>query len=201
MYLFSDSGLNAPTVPDSRIGWKPMDITPGWALFMFFVLGWAYYMVARILMEGSIFNGMRRSVKQRAERSWFFGKVDEMLGCLMCTATEASLWTLGTTTLVLGMHYHLPETVVSAAVGSAAHLSWLTELVLMAMASFALSVAVAGEAWTIKNIFEFNRQKYFNLQESSRLREKELLAKIRRLELQPEGNEIYEFDLITNGGE
>jgi hypothetical protein len=159
-----------------------MTMKPIWFLLVFFVFGWAYYMVARILMEGSIFNGMRRAVKHRAEESGFFAKIDEMLGCLMCTATEAAIWTLGVATFWLGLHYDLPETVVSSIIGRPAELNTLAQVVLMVMASFAISLAVAGEAWAINVVFEYNRGKYFAAKNKWRRREADLLEKIRRLE-------------------
>ena len=166
----------------------------GAALLAFFILGWSYYMVATILMRGSIFAGMRGYVENKADDgSWFFSKVREMLGCVMCTATEAALWTLGVSTFVVGLSYGVIEQIVGAAVGGSVNLPWPAEVLLTAAMSFALSLAVSGQAWAIKTIVEHRERQFLELREGFRTRENELLARITELESAVDMQ--YEFDL------
>ena len=170
-------------------------VTPGWFLVMFFVLGWSYYMVATILMRGSLFEPMRNAIYRRADSNRFYWYMRNMLGCMMCTATEAALWTLGPTTFGLGVWYHLPETVVGAITRQTVDLSTPIEWALMAMISFAFSLAVSGEAWAIKTVSEFNETKFVELESEYKQREIELWNKIHELETGTTRNDEYEFDL------
>jgi len=175
---------------------KRSNMTPSWFLVVFVVLGWAYYMVAVILMRGSIFEPMRQSINFRAEHNRFFGFVQEMLGCLMCTATEASLWTLGLTTFVLGVWLHFPETGIDAVTGQQVHLPALAEIALMGMVSFAISLAVAGEAWAIKTIVEHREMKFLAMRSELREREIDLMKRLQECETGSQGDFI--FDLSEN---
>lgn len=58
--------------------------------------------------------------------------------------------------------------------------------------SFALSLAVSGEAWAIKTIVEHREQKFLALREEFRQRELEILGKINQEELQ---TNRFEYDL------
>ena len=162
---------------------------------VFFILGWTYYMIARILMSGSIFEGMRAYIDKRAREEWFFDKIKEMLGCLMCTATEAALWTLGLTTFILGMHYGLSSLFLTAIFHKAIVLPLTAEVLLNIMISFALSLGVSGEAWAIKTIVEHQEEKFLALREEFRDREAQLLDKISTLETGTCVTEDYEMDL------
>ena len=178
----------------------------GWfSLLAFFVMGWAYYMTATILLRGSLFIGLRGRIDQIAESgSWLCTKIREMLGCLMCTATEAAIWTLGIATLGLGLWYNVPDAIIGAAlekigaIGSdkMIALPWYASVAIMAGVSFALSLAVAGQAWGIKCIVEHQEVKFLELRKGSRAREIELLERISELERTPgKSCEKYEYDL------
>ena len=164
-------------------------LTPGWALLAFFVLGWSYYMVSTILMEGSIFVGLRMYIgKKASDGSKFFGFFRSMLGCMMCTATEASLWTLGIASFIVCVRYGLIEAFIGQ------QTSLFPEVILSACVAFALSLAISGEAWAIKMVVENNDRKFLKLREEFRTRESELLDRIADLE-KNRGNE-YRFEFI-----
>lgn len=172
----------------------------GAGFLAFFILGWAYYMVATILMRGSIFEGLRSHVGSKSNSgSWFFSKVEEMLGCLMCTATEAALWTLGISTFVLGLWCGIVEQIMSSVTGKPIELHWLVDAILMLMISFALSLAVAGEAWAIKTVVEHKERRFLELREEFRLRELELLARVSDAESGGANLDI-EYDLTVERG-
>ena len=149
---------------------------------VFFILGWAYYMVATILMKGSIFTGMRMGISRRAETSRPFAFLRNMLGCLMCTATESALWTLGVSSFILGFHYRIPSHLIGILAGRVIVMPAISELFLALGAAFALSLAVAGEAWGIKMIVENRDEKFLALRNEYRSREMELLSQIAALE-------------------
>lgn len=134
-------------------------------------------------MRGSIFVPLRRFVTRKSEEhSWFFGKVEEMLGCLMCTATEATLWTFGLTTFVIGFSLGMPKDILSAIVRHSVSLPWPFSIFLMGAISFALSLAIAGEAWAIKTIVEHREEKFLALRNEFRDREIELLGEMGRIQ-------------------
>ena len=162
--------------------------------FVLFVLGWAYYMVATILMGGSIFVSMRLWIGRRAENSRVFRRLQEMLGCLMCTATEAAIWTLGVATFAIGIHYRAVSYGIGLVLNRDIMLPAIVEIALMVGVSFALSLAVAGEAWAIKTIVEHREGKFLALREEFRAREIELLQKIVQ-QSSGENNKEFEFDL------
>jgi len=112
----------------------------------------------------------------------------------MCTSTETALWTLGLSTAILGMCYRFPDTVIGAILNCPVHLPWFVEMILMAMISFALSLAVAGEAWAIKTVVEHQEQKFLSLRDEYREREIELLRKISELETSA-ADQGFTFDL------
>ena len=165
------------------------------ALFLFFVLGWSYYMVASILMRGSIFIGMRLYIDNRVGTCWIFNFLHEMLGCLMCTATEAAIWTLVPTTFVLDIHYRIVSALISGTIGRRIVLPIVAEVVLALLSGIALSFAVSGEAWAIKTIVEHKEEKFLALRDESRARELELLEKIAVLEASALANDEFEFNL------
>lgn len=165
------------------------------AFFLFVVLGWSYYMVATILMRGSIFAGMRMYIEQRATTSCLFDFLRDMLGCLMCTATEAAIWTLGVATFGIGFHYRIVSHIVSLASGERVVLPTGVEIVLALLSAFALSLAVAGEAWAIKTVVEHREQKFLKLREEFRAREVELLGRITELETAEVTDKDFSFDL------
>ena len=152
-------------------------------IFAFFMLGWSYYMVATILMEGTIFQAMRMYIGRRAEANRFFYFVRDMLGCLMCTATEAALWTVGVASFAIGFHYNFASHAISMMAGRPVALPIGVELLLMLAAAFALSLAIAGEAWGIKNVMENRDEKFLKLRSEFRQREEELLQRIADLEV------------------
>lgn len=167
-------------------------------LFGFFVLGWTYYMVSTILMEGTVFAAMRMYVARRAETSRFFYWVRDMLGCLMCTATETAIWTVGATSFVFGFHYRFVSHAISMMAGKPIALPTGAELLLAFAAAFALSLAIAGEAWGIKNVMENRDEKFLKLRREFRANEAGLLEKIATLEKQIAtggGDDKIEYDL------
>ena len=171
---------SASILPVRKIGGGSMIF--GWLLLGFFVLGWAFYMAAVILMEGSIFRGLREFVGERAVGNGAYAFFNEMLGCLMCTATEASLWTLGVASFILGWAYRIPDHAVSMAAGRSVVLPSVAEGILAFAAAFALSLAVAGEAWAINVVIEHRRKKFDRLRAESEEEMNRLLGIINKLE-------------------
>lgn len=178
----------------------------GWfGMLAYFVMGSACYMAATILMKGSIFIGLRGQIDRRAEKgSWICTKIREMLGCLMCTATEVAIWTLGIASFGFGLWYSVPNAIVGATLETigtigpnvAITLPWYTSTAIMAGVSFALSLAVAGQAWGIKCIVEHREVKFLELRSESRAREIELLKQISASETAgAKGGDSYKFDL------
>jgi hypothetical protein len=165
------------------------------AFFLFFVFGWSYYMVATILMRGSIFTAMRLYVQRKAETNKIFAMLHNMLGCLMCTATEAALWTLGIATFSLCVRYRVVDHIVGSVTGQRVALPIGVEVVLAGAVAFALSLAVAGEAWAIKTIVEHQEEKFLELREEFRAREVDLLQRITELETSAIDREGFNFDL------
>jgi hypothetical protein len=165
------------------------------ALVVFFILGWSYYMVATILMEGSVFASMRMYVARHAETNRFFDLLRDMLGCLMCTATEAALWTVGVVSFALGFHYRLVSRAIGLMAGRQVALPISAELLLALAVAFALSLAIAGEAWGIKNVMENRDEKFLKLRSEFRAREAELLRRIAELEDQTMSGDGIEIDL------
>jgi len=163
--------------------------------FLFFIFGWTYYMVATILMRGTIFVGLRAHIDKRADNEKIFRFLREMLGCLMCTATEAAFWTLGVTAIIIGLRYHLVNRILSELIKGRINLPLVAEIPLAFMAGFALSLAVAGEAWGIKCIVEHQEEKFLSLREEFRAKEAELLQKISELEQGKEASNGFDFDL------
>jgi hypothetical protein len=164
-------------------------------IFAFFILGWTYYMVATILMEGTIFTAMRMYVGRRADTNRFFYWVRDMLGCLMCTATEAAIWTVGVVSFALGFHYDIVSHAISMMAGKLVALPIGIEVLVTLAAAFALSLAIAGEAWGIKNVMENRDDKFLALRKEFRAREAELLERIASLEMSCGSGEKVEFDL------
>ena len=165
-------------------------------LLAFFILGWTYYMASTILMEGSIFTAMRMYIARRAETNRFLYWIRDMLGCLMCTATEASLWTVGVASFALGFHYKFASHAISMMAGKPVALPIGVELLLAAAGAFALSLAVAGEAWGIKNVMENRDEKFLKLRKEFRENEARLLDKIAALESQVvSGGGKIEYDI------
>jgi hypothetical protein len=175
-----------------------MTITPLWVLLAFFILGWSYYMVATILMKGSLFISFRAHVEANVSRNMFYYKLNEMLGCLMCTATQTALWTLGLSTFVLGLSNHLPEMILSGVFGKPIELPFVSELILTAMISFALSVSVSGQAWVIHRYLESRANDIDALNETFQKRELELLAELHNCHNLGNAREQYEFDLTLD---
>ncbi len=153
-----------------------------WALLAFFVLGWAYYMAAVILMQGSIFGRFRDYVECRALESGVCAFFNAMLGCMMCTATEASLWTIGVASFILGWAYRIPDHAVSMAAGRSVALPSAAEGILSFAAAFALSLAVAGEAWAINLVAARRHEKFERLRAESAERERNLIEMISTLQ-------------------
>jgi hypothetical protein len=162
-------------------------ITPDWVLVSFIVFGFAYYIGCEALMHSLLFAPMRYRIKSLSTTSKFFLFLRNMLNCMQCTAIEVVFWTLGIIALTLGMCYHLPEKVVTALVLQPAHLPWLVEFVFMFLAAFAMSLAVAAEAWAIKVMVESTNEKFLVLKAQFQKRETALLERIRALETKPRG--------------
>jgi hypothetical protein len=169
----------------------------GTLLFAFVILGWACYMAATILMEGSIFAAMRMYVSSRAETNRLFYWIRDMLGCLMCTATEVALWTIGIAGFLLGFHYRFASHAVGIMAGKPVALPIGVELVLSFAGAFAVALAIAGEAWGIKNVMENRDEKFLRLREEFREQEAELLERIAHLEIRAgsDGKDDVDFDL------
>jgi hypothetical protein len=156
------------------------------ALTVFVLLGWSYYMASRALMSGALFAEARRAIDRRAsEGERVFEFLSRMLGCLMCTALELSLWTLGLLTLAFGLYFRLGERVASALVavaggGRAATgpVPLLLELAVVVGAALAVSFAVAGEAWAIKTVVEHREARFLALRDEYRAREQALRERI-----------------------
>lgn len=166
-----------------------------WAFILFHIFGWAYYMVATILMKGTIFASMRLTIARKAETSAFHRFVKEMLGCLMCTATEAAMWTLGVAAAILGSVYRIPSHVIGTLSGGEVAIPMAFEIMLSFASALALSFAVAGEAWAIKLIVENRDEKFLALREEFRAREAELLDRLAKHETGQDSATEYEFDL------
>ena len=119
-----------------------------------------------------------------------------MLGCLMCTATETALWTLGVTSFFMDWQYRFVSHAISVMAGKPVALPIGVELLLAAAAAFALSLAVAGEAWGIKNVMENRDEKFLKLRKEFRENEAQLREKIAELERQvAAGGHKIEYDL------
>jgi hypothetical protein len=162
------------------------------ALLAFFVLGWSYYMVASILMKGSIFAPLREYLSVCAENSGIRGFFCKMLQCLMCTATQAALWTLGLTSGIIGVCYRIPSHVITVMAGRPVLLSTVAEFFIAFAAAFALSLAVAGEAWVINLAASHRSEQILRLHKEKG----ELLARILLMEVRGLGNKSkQEIDL------
>lgn len=158
-------------------------------LLIYLILGAAYYMAATILMKGSIFEGMRKFIESEARWSGFFDFLKRMLGCMMCTATELSLWTAGLMTFIFGLYFHIADEIFGALMetlgaiepGQAFLLSWWMEIPAMFAVSIAVSFAIAAEAWIIKTFFEHRERKFLALREEFRRQETDLLSRLASL--------------------
>lgn len=168
----------------------------GAAFFVFIILGFTYYMVATILMRGSIFVSLRGWVMNRARSgNWFFNKVHEMLGCLMCTATEAAIWTLGLAIFIIGIQYDVVRQILSTISARNAVLSLPVEIFLTAMLAFAISLAVGGEAWVIKTVAEHRERRFLELRKEFREKEIDFQKQIANLESGRSNAAEYIFDM------
>jgi len=162
---------------------------------IFFILVWSYYMAATILMEGSMFMAMRMYIARHAGTNRFYNIVRDMLGCLMCTSTEATLWTAGVASLVLGFHYNIASHAISVMAGRPIALPTGIEFLLALATAFALSLAIAGEAWGIKNVMENRDEKFLKLRREFREQEAELLKRIADLEIQAVSGDHNGFEI------
>ncbi len=156
----------------------------------FVLLGWSFYMASRAVMSGSLFVGFRRFVDACAEARIFpFPTIRSMLGCLMCTSIELSLWTVGVLTLALGLYFHVARAIVAALLqvggvvprGQPVAVPAGLEFAVMAGVAVASSFAIAGEAWAIKTIVEHREEKFLALRHEFAERENHLRAQIVRL--------------------
>jgi uncharacterized protein YlxW (UPF0749 family) len=85
---------------------------------------------------------------------------------------------------VFGFHYRLVSHTISMMAGRPVVLSTGIEVLFALAAAFALSLAIAGEAWGIKNVMENRDEKFLKLRREFRAREAELLQRIADLETQ-----------------
>lgn len=126
-------------------------------LLAFFVLGLYVYQAATILMKGSIFISLRNWIGSKAANSRFFSKIQEMLGCMLCTGTQVALWTIGLPATTLAFKNDFWR-------GLVGELAWYQNVPLTLLSGFALSLAIASLARGYFQIVEYRAERFAELE-------------------------------------
>lgn len=101
---------------------------------MFLVASLAVMNIADVLVNGSIFEGLRSAIAYRRDRGqWLFKILNQLFTCMLCMSTQVALWIIAIPAAVI-LHEHTNNWLAAASLGA---------LVAMAVAGFSLGIWMA----------------------------------------------------------
>lgn len=115
--------------------------------------------VTMILLEGSIFGGLRSAIRIRMEGgSRSFRQLHELFSCRLCMSTQVSMWFVGVPTLLI-LHRRGLKILLHAGISPVE--AWITLL----LGGFLWAMAIASVAYFLLQYAEFHPRRFRRMQQ------------------------------------
>ena len=119
------------------------------------VLSMAVKQLSYALMQGSLFQPLHRSVRQRMRRGVpGFQTLSELLSCKLCTSMQMSIWFVMIPAIVLGHHFGLSHMVLGADASPTLAVAFLI------LGSFLYAMGISGIALGLWIYLEYPAARY-----------------------------------------